>query len=509
MFKIDLLINNTKLIYMKTKIYFRKIAFVAMSLFASSSYANNLKITGTTIDSSAGTVTFNIQWDNSWKTNIAPSNYDAVWVFIKYQDCSDKLWKHANLSSTSSDHSTTSLLKIDAVTDGKGVFIYRNANGGGNIPSTSITLKMNVASANYENYNFKVSGIEMVNIPQGSFWIGDTTNIGFGVSSSTPAYTYQVTSENSNLAAGSIGTGNTAGSNFPKGYKSFYSMKYEITQEQYVEFLNTLTYKQQARRSIASPDSAANTFAFNSTYGNGVKIKTPGNNASIPAVYGCDLVTGDFDDLNDGQNNAMNWLNWEDVKAYLDWSALRPMTEIEFEKICRGPLDPVAGEYVWGTTTINNVIASGVINAGTGNEGYNSVADGRANYGVYPTSYTKPTKVGFTATNSSGRASASASYYGVMEMGGNVTEMTITAKATAANFINKTGDGNLSELAATAGDADITEWPDTTGTIMRGGSLGGSETWNYNGASLVRTSDRNGGAVGTTRYQGYGGRGVR
>ena len=491
---------------MKTKNYFKKIAIAAMGLFAFNIQANNLKITGTSVDTSAGTVTFNIQWDNSWRTNIAPANYDAVWVFVKYQDCADKLWKHANLSATSGDHSAGGLLKLDAVTDGKGAFVYRNTNGGGNIPSTSITLKMNVASANYDNYNFKVYGVEMVNIPQGSFWIGDTTSNGFGVS---PSFSYQVTSETANLAASAIGTGNTAPNAFPKGFKNFYSMKYEITQEQYVEFLNTLTYTQQARRSVASPDSAANTFAFANTHGNGVKIKVPGSNASSPAVYGCDLVSGDFDDLNDGQNIAMNFLGWEDLKAYLDWSALRPMTEIEFEKICRGPLESVANEYVWGTTTLNYVAAAGVTNMGASNEGYNSVIDGRANYGIYNASYNKPTKVGFTATNASGRSTASATYYGVMEMGGNVTEMTIVAKSGGSSFTGVLGDGNLSTVTATSGDADISDWPANTGTIIRGGHFAGAEIWNYNGSTQLRTSDRNAGAVGTTRYQGYGGRGVR
>ena len=219
---------------MNTKNYFKKMAIAAMGLFASLSQANNLKITGTSVDTSAGTVTFSIQWDNSWKTNIAPANYDAVWVFVKYQDCADKLWKHANLSVTSADHTTASPLKVDAVTDGKGAFVYRSTNGGGNISSTSVTLKMNIAAANYSNYNFKVFGVEMVNVPQGSFWVGDTTASGYGVSSSTPAYNFQITSENSNIAASSLGTGNSAPSSFPKGFKSFYCMKYEITQEQYV-----------------------------------------------------------------------------------------------------------------------------------------------------------------------------------------------------------------------------------------------------------------------------------
>lgn len=68
---------------MKSLNYFKKVAIAAMGLFAFNIQANNLKITGTSVDTSAGTVTFNIQWDNSWRTNIAPANYDAVWVFLK------------------------------------------------------------------------------------------------------------------------------------------------------------------------------------------------------------------------------------------------------------------------------------------------------------------------------------------------------------------------------------------------------------------------------------------
>ena len=96
---------------MKSLNYFKKVAIAAIGLFAVNTQANNLKITGTSVNTSAGTVTFNIQWENSWRTNIAPANNDAVWVFVKYQDCADKLWKHANLSVTSSDHSTASPLK--------------------------------------------------------------------------------------------------------------------------------------------------------------------------------------------------------------------------------------------------------------------------------------------------------------------------------------------------------------------------------------------------------------
>lgn len=491
---------------MGTKNYFKKLAIAAMAFFAISTQANNVQITGTSVDTSTGKITFNLKWDNSWKTTIAPANFDAVWVFVKYQDCADKLWKHADLSTISGDHTTATLLKIDAVTDGKGVFVHRNADGGGNIGATSVTLKMNIAAGNYTNYNFKVMGVEMVNVPQTtSYWIGD----GAAASAFTK---YEITG-NGSISSAAIGTGNSAPSAFPKGWTSFYSMKYEISQEQYVEFLNSLTYGQQARRSVASPNAPAATFAFDNLYRSGVKIKVPGSNAAIPAVYGCDLTPGDFDDLNDGQNIAMSQLSWNDVSAYLDWAALRPMSEIEFEKICRGPLQPVANEFAWGTIDLASITAAGVVNAGSPNEGYNVVANGRANYGAGNGGttnylYAAPVKVGFTATGASGRLSASAAYYGAMEMSGNVTEMTVAAKtAGGSSYTGVLGDGELSTNAATDGDSNQLNWPDNTGMITRGGHFF-SPSYNYDSSLRMRISDRSETVV-ATRYPDFGGRGVR
>ena len=491
---------------MITKNYFKKIAIAAISMFAINTQANNLKITGTSVDTAAGEITFNIKWDNSWKTNIAPANYDAVWVFVKYQDCADKLWRHANLSPTSANHTAGgTILKIDGVTDGKGAFIYRKINGGGNIATTSIKLKMNIAAGNYDNYNFKVMGVEMVNIPQEtSYWIGD--------GASTGAFTQYEITGNGSISSGSIGTGNSAPAAFPKGWTSFYTMKYEASQEQYVEFLNTLTYEQQVRRSVASPDSPTATFAFYNSNRNGIKIKVPGSNASAPAVYGMDLTPGDFDDLNDGQNIAMNHLSYGDITAYLDWAALRPMTEIEYEKISRGPIAPVASEYAWGTTALAQVTAAGMINEKLANEGYNSVTNGRASYGNNsgntPTGFNGPTKGGLTATNASARASASAAYYGAMEMSGNVLELTISAKTTGGStYTGVLGDGELETITAITGDSNQ-NWPDNSGAIGRGGSFyaAGFNVSNY---LRLRTSDRAETAVGGARNVDYGIRGVR
>ncbi|MCS7153885.1 MAG: hypothetical protein NZ989_08070, partial [Bacteroidia bacterium] len=44
-------------------------------------------------------------------------------------------------------------------------------------------------------------------------------------------------------------------------------------------------------------------------------------------------------------HRAMGNLSYTDLLSYLDWAGLSPMTEFEYEKACRGPNIPIAGEY--------------------------------------------------------------------------------------------------------------------------------------------------------------------
>ncbi len=52
-------------------------------------------------------------------------------------------------------------------------------------------------------------------------------------------------------------------------------------------------------------------------------------------------------------DRACNRVLWHDGATYADWAGLRPMTELECEKACRGPVYPVTGEYAWGNTTFS------------------------------------------------------------------------------------------------------------------------------------------------------------
>ena len=474
--------------------------------FGLTSYGNNVQITGTSVTGS--NVTFTISWENSWYASVAPANWDAVWVFVKYQDCNTRLWSHAGLSLLSGDHSAGSPLQVDPVSDGKGVFLRRSALGGGDISSVSVTLKMTIPTG---TYNYKVFGIEMVNVPQGGFKLGD---------SSIPSAFNELDINNDNaITAANLG-GVPASANvpltYPAGYNSFYCMKYEVSQEQYVDFLNSLTYNQQKSRTVTDPISDSGTYAMSATYlnRNGIMIITSGSNSTIPAVYACDATAGVENNINDGQNTAMNMLNWGDMAAYLDWAALRPMSELEFEKTCRGAgQSRIAGEYPWGTTDINYVTTVNLTNPLKPNESYNAVINGLCNVsaysGYYEAATAQPLRVGFAATGTSGRASAAAAFYGAMEMGGNVSEVVVNTTLEGVTFSGTLGDGEL----LPNGDSNVTNWPSATSTGM--GKRGGSFSMNAggysgNGFSFVKTSNRSYSNTNPgTRAADFGGRGVR
>ncbi len=202
-----------------------------------------------------------------------PANWDAVWVFLKYQDCATNYlpWQHVGLSTTSIDHTVTGgILTIDAVSDGKGVFIRRAASGSGNLSSATVTLKMTITD---NSYNYQLNGIEMVYIPQGAFYIGDGNRGGgaqYGFTGNgalvpllidNAVQTAGLTSAQYLSNAG-WGSSTPLPSTYPMGFNAFYSMKYEVSQEAYAAFLNTLTYDQQLTRFTNAPNSATGIFAL-------------------------------------------------------------------------------------------------------------------------------------------------------------------------------------------------------------------------------------------------------
>jgi hypothetical protein len=207
-----------------------------------------------------------------------------------------------------------------------------------------------------------------------------------------------------------------------------------------------------------------------------------------------------FNEVNDGQSVGYSGPSWNDMLAFLDWSGLRPMSELEYEKACRGTLGSVAGEYAWGNTTVNFARpASEGTSLGTVNEsnGITPVV-GPLNY----TSSQGPWRNGYAATSSTNRTTAGATYYGVMEMSGNLWKVVVTTQSGGQNFEPNHGNGELSA----AGVADVANWPTANNTFgLRGGA-------HNNAATTCRVSDRSNiqpNVASGTRNGAYGIRGVR
>ena len=496
---------------------------ISCSLFANNIAVSNISLTGRNIGAQTVLVQFNLNWQNSWRTSSAPFNWDAAWVFVKYK-VGNGDWKHATLSNAG--HTIPSGA-TSTQPDAAGLFIYRSADGSGTFSPSGIQLLWNYGTDGVD-YNYKITvrvyAVEMVYNQVGGFQAGSGgQNTGelrtaTDVSATGTAATFTVTgtsptlqgnstsSSPTNIAARANASSDLTGtttaslaSGYPTGFNAFYAMKYEISQQQYVEFLNTLTYTQQASRTIVAPSSEAGTPALVSSNANrnGIDIKTPGTSATVPAIYACNLNgNGTYNESDDGQHIACNYLSWDDLVAYLDWAALRPITELEYEKSCRGNQNPAPSEFAWGNTSATAL--TGLSNASTMSE----IASSSSSNIAYNNGFASgPVRTGIFATSSTGRATSGSGYYGNMELSGNLWERVVTVgNATGRTFSGAHGNGTLTS----GGAADVSGWPAAAGTGWKGGS------WLNTTTNSATTSDRAQAAnADNTRSADAGGRGVR
>jgi formylglycine-generating enzyme required for sulfatase activity len=438
-------------------------------------------------------IRFDITWTDSWRRSWEESgegweNWDAAWIFVKYRRKGDAGWSHATLSAKASDHSAPAGAQIDVGvtgTRGMGVFLYRSAEGKGAWTNKGVKLKWmckddKVAGA--DKVELFVHAVEMVYVPQGFFHVGGGGKLAGSFTEGSwkkgrEVIPFKITSEAELKvapepgclygtagmgAAHQIGPVGKLPAEFPKGYGAFYCMKYETSQGQYAEFLNQLTAAQALKR-YPLPTIPAR-FA-----GNGVHTvkKTSDRYAATKPQRAC------------------NWVSWDDCTAYIDWAGLRPMTELEYEKACRGPLKPIANEYAWGSGTVPD-----------------------APWILKPDA-APPVPYPLAICGNVGRIKAGSTYWGIAAMGGHLRERTVTVGHKEGRlFTGVCGDGALTP----EGFADVpgwpgpaSKWPDsaTAGGGFRGGP------W-YADKARLRVSDRFLAAcLRKQRDRSYGFRGVR
>lgn len=455
----------------------------ALNGFSNNIQINNVNLTGQNLANQYTLIEFDLSWENSWRINVGPSNWDAAWIFVKYR-VSGGVWKHASLNyvngtAASDGHTEAGGSTISTPSDGKGVFIYRSATGSGDVNFTGTRLRWNYGTdgVNDEDIvDIKVFGIEMIYVPEGAFELGSP-----GGSETDKFYSYpnqnsvyRVTSgsaitigtSNSNLYYQTVyGGGDQLGpvpADYPNGFNAFYCMKYEVSQEQYVAFFNTLTDAQKITR---DPTDADNKNSDNEISGNSISWES-GN-----------AIT------NTG-STPMNYVNWGDVNAYLDWAGLRLMSEMEYVKACRGTLPAVADEFAWGNSSIHTLIYA-IISEGTSNENISNPAEGIGNGNYQKAGLSKPLRCGIFASSAinKNREETGGSYYGIMELSGNVYERAVTVGNSAGrSFTGGNGDGTLTAN----GDANVINWVNPA-TGEGGGYFGGSYS---NGDQFLKVADR-------------------
>ena len=515
---------------------------VALCFFSSAAFANNLAITNVSLREKNTTthtlaIKFDIYWENSWRD---ATNYDAVWTFAKYctANCGTTgTWSHATMyPAGSTPGSASGTLQASPADDGHGFYFNRSTTASGTMTSTGAKILWSYAqdgvsdaTASSPNTKVRVFGIEMVYVPVSNFYAGDNgssaSSFKNGAADGTPWYipsegaiqmstggAYYYTTAG---GSGEDGTGstNTIPAAFPKGYgynggmAGFFVMKYELSQGQYRDFLNTLTTAQKAMRTATM---TAGKYVMSNTgapsYRNG--LYTSDGSTIVCLLSGA----GGGNGASDGEWVAMNYLSWMDLCAYADWAALRPMTELEYEKTARGPSAPASSAYPWGSTDLTQVtsISSGGTNAEVAGNSNNGLCD----YGSHA-SVQGPLRTGFAATGATTRLQSGAGYWGNMELGGNVGELVVTVGQGSGRLYQGThGDGLLTTTTSYEGNATNTDWPGIDTTTARGvtGAAGsGYRGGSWSGAATqVRTSDRSLNTFATLTRQSYlGGRLVK
>lgn len=278
---------------------------------------------------------------------------------------------------------------------------------------------------------------------------------------------------------------------YPDGYVGFFAMKYEISQEQYVAFLNKLILTQQVARTGGERmvSLQPGQYVFGETpeqpsHRNGIVLAAR-NGANEPLLFANDLDRGNggVNLDGDGQTLACNYLTPADMLAYADWVGLRPLSELEYEKMCRQPFPtiPQRGEFAWNSTIVSKMTGLTVGSEGTRKE---SATGGNVNMGNVVDG---PVRCGVFAGNSSSQESAGAGYWGAMELSGNLAEIYYNVNSEGRKFsgIPRSSHGNGTILAKT-GDSDINAgtWPiNGNAFALRGGSFLSERT-------ELETSDR-------------------
>lgn len=467
-------------------------------------------------------VSFDLYWENSWRAkwtepgtnnvtgkDLPVENWDAAWVFVKFRPKGGTNgFSHATLAVSGADHGAPAGAKLDVGlsddgTRGLGAFLYRATPGVGTNDWCDIRLCWLDGADGVSDagaMEVKVYAVEMVYVPQGPYALGsggeECRVVGWSTPRATDSAPYVVKSggvecghfhraddpgkpfvvaseEPITLASkgagnlwGVMGTNNGPMQNvhavhapaapadgsvlsrdFPKGYRAFYCMKYELESAEYAEFLNALPGAEAELRHCRQFGSGGGCWPV--VHHEGVYEPNPGFRVCA-------------------------WLSWLDGASYAAWAGLRTMSELEFEKACRGPRAPLPKDFPWGTW-VPPALSFGEMmdNSPAGLELKEIVS--RLRHAPLPSGSGVAGRVDIEwHTNNDalrGKAPANgASYWGIRDLAGNVSERVVTTGlAEGCRFRGSHGNGTT----ALPTDWPQGKWPNDRGAGCRGGEWPG------------------------------------
>ena len=305
-------------------------------------------------DAKTAAITFDIAWERSWRNDV---NHDAAWVFFKWRAEGAMKWQHVRLAAdrvlnpTGYGHGEGVPMDF-LVPDGEdgftGLFVRQAGMARpADVATRRVTAVWDLAAAegvkNLGKARIRAFGVLMVYVAEGPYYLGSggVEVNGFYMYTDGTQHTrpYRVT------GPGAIPTGRQPGrlwarsskpflehdsqpedggeipAAFPNGYAAFYCMKGEITHAQYAGFLNTLP-----------PNEAEKRFSEYAA----VRSGQPPKITYLPKQI---------------DKSGPRGFSWADAAAWAAWAGLRPMTELEYEKMMRGPRQPLpdeTGPSYWG-----------------------------------------------------------------------------------------------------------------------------------------------------------------
>ena len=439
-------------------------------------------------DAQPATVGFDIAWANSFRDDL---NWDGVWAFVKFRAPGQE-WRHGTLSARAADFTVAAnngvLATLAPAADGAGIMLHRADAGFSTIDWDQVSLSWRLAEDGVDReatVEVEVVALEMVWIPEGAFALGDGTSVeslfAAQFEAGTSGQPLPVESEGAIRLGGSsadaLGNRDRRMSSstaqqfwddfsraaeqslpaaFPKGFAGFWVMKHELTQGDYARFLNMLTPSQRQARNPAAEAYRDERHRY-------------AIDPEAPFRVG-------------PHNRAANWLSWMDLAAFADWSALRPMSELEYEKAARGDRFPDAGEFAWGpeappagkyalqdADTPEELVVNQAEGANVAFDGTVGVASGVSG----------PLRVGAFLPLATSRLGFGGSYYRATELSGNVAEMVATVGRSAGRrFDGRHGDGSIAPSGNAGGD-EVELWPGA-----RRSARGGYEVVNADGTGV-------------------------